>query len=101
MENFKIIIPHEGVNEIPKGYKAFMADDGRLIAIVPENASADDFMWLQTEEIESPINWEQRRFEVAKALISGMLANRTFPSEKVIADDCETAIKYANEMINQ
>ena len=36
MENFKIIIPHEGVNEIPKGYKAFMADDGRLIAIVPE-----------------------------------------------------------------
>ena len=96
MENFKIIIPHEGVNEIPKGYKAFMTDDGRLVAVVPENATADDFMWLQTEKLIPLINWEQRRFEVSKAVISGMLTNRIFPPDKTIANDCETAIKYAN-----
>lgn len=95
MEDYKIIITHDGVREIPEGYEVLMDKDGRLIAVVLKNATADDFK-------ETPvINWEQRRFEVAKAVISGMLTNRIFPPDKTIANDCETAIKYANEMINQ
>lgn len=95
MEDYKIIITHDGVREIPEGYKVLMDDAGRLIAVVLKSATAEDFK-------ETPvINWEQRRFEVAKAVISGMLTNRIFPPDKTIANDCETAIKYANEMINQ
>ena len=30
MSKTKIIIPHEGVNEIPKGYKPLMTSEGKL-----------------------------------------------------------------------
>lgn len=101
MDNFKIILPHEGINEIPKGYRPLVSTTGKLIAIVPKGITEDDFLFLEVGKAIPEINWEQRRFEVAKSVISGMLTNRISPPDKTIANDCETAIKYANEIINQ
>ena len=44
MSKTKIIIPHEGVNEIPKGYKPLMTSEGKLVAIVPEGMTKKDFL---------------------------------------------------------
>lgn len=32
----KIIIPHEGVNEIPEGFKPLLTDEGKLVSIIPK-----------------------------------------------------------------
>lgn len=43
-------------------------------------------------------NWEQRRYEIAKAALSGLLANPLFNDTTGIA---KRAIKYADDMIKQ
>lgn len=75
MSKTKIIIPHEGVNEIPKGYKPLMTSEGKLVAIVPEGMTKNDVYWIKTERIIPVIDWEQRRYELAKAAMQGYCAN--------------------------
>lgn len=75
MDNLKIIIPHEGVNEIPKGYKPLMTGEGKLVSIVPEQMTNKDVYWIKTERIIPVIDWEQRRYELAKAAMQGYIAN--------------------------
>lgn len=75
MDNLKIIIPHEGVNEIPKGYRPLMTSEGKLVSIVPEEMTKKDAYWLKTERIVQVIDWEQRRYELAKAAMQGYIAN--------------------------
>lgn len=69
----KIIIPHEGVNEIPEGYKPLMTTDGKLVSIVPENMTKNDVYWLKSERCIPVIDWEQRRYELAKSAMHGLL----------------------------
>ena len=82
----KIIIPHEGVNEIPEGFKPLMTSEGKLVAIVPE---------------EMTRNWEQRRYELAKAAMIGFCAN-SHDSIAIGADAktvSEWSVVFANAMI--
>lgn len=75
MDKIKIIIPHEGVNEIPKGFKPLMSSEGKLVSIVPEGMTKNDAYWVKTERIIPIIDWEQRRYELAKAAMQGYCAN--------------------------
>lgn len=52
-------------------------------------------------EQESVINWEQRRFELAKAALCGIIAGRVYPTNTIIKRDCQMAILYADEMNKQ
>lgn len=45
-----------------------------------------------------PIDWEQRRYEIAKAALAGLLANPSFSGTAGIA---KRAVKYADDMIKQ
>lgn len=45
-----------------------------------------------------PIDWEQRRYEIAKAALAGLLANPLFNGTTGIA---KRAVKYADDMIKQ
>lgn len=75
MDKIKIIIPHEGVNEIPKGFKPLMSSEGKLVSIVPEGMTKNDAYWVKTERIIPIIDWEQRRYELAKAAMQGIYSN--------------------------
>lgn len=101
MENMKIIIPHEGVNEIPEGFKPVMTSEGKLVAIVPEGMHTRDAYWIKTENIIPVIDWEQRRYELAKAAMIGLCANS---NDHVICSAdvehvSEWSVGYANAMI--
>lgn len=110
MSEVKIIIPHEGVNEIPEGYKPLMTADGRLVSIVPENMHSNDALWIKSANYTS-INWEQRRFELAKAAMNGLLGccsyfkddtNRMLYAER--GNDSQLvkqSVDIADEMIKQ
>ena len=101
MSKTKIIIPHEGVNEIPKGYKPLMTSEGKLVAIVPEGMTKNDVYWIKTERIIPVIDWEQRRYELAKAAMQGFCANSN--DHVICSVDVEHvsqwSIEYANTMI--
>lgn len=101
MDKMKIIIPHEGVNEIPEGFKPLMTSEGKLVAIVPEGMHTRDAYWIKPERIIPVIDWEQRRYELAKAAMQGFCANsndhviRSADAEHV----SEWSVEYANAMI--
>ena len=46
---------------------------------------------------DNSIDWEQRRYEIAKDVLSGLEVN----SESKIEADCKLAIELADEMIKQ
>ena len=46
----KIIVPHEGVNEIPEGYKPLLNKEGKLMSIIPEGSTRRDFYWAGEPE---------------------------------------------------
>lgn len=48
--------------------------------------------------ISDTLNWEQRRYEIAKAALAGLLANPLFNGTTGIA---KRAVKYADDMIKQ
>lgn len=101
MENMKIIIPHEGVNEIPEGFKPLMTSEGKLVAIVPEEMTRNDAYWIKSERIITVIDWEQRRYELAKAAMQGFCAN-SHDSIAIAADSktvTEWSVGFANAMI--
>ena len=107
MDQIKIIVPHEGVNEIPKGYKPLMTSDGKLVSIVPEDMTKNDAYWIKTERIVPVIDWEQRQYELAKAAMQGMLSNASYDVYDNSFSNANTeliassSIKYADEMIRQ
>lgn len=103
MDQIKIIVPHEGVNEIPKGYKPLMTSDGKLVSIVPEDMTKNDVYWIKSERIVPVIDWEQRRYELAKAAMQGFCANShdsiaVAASSKIVA---EWSVGFANAMIEK
>lgn len=94
MDKIKIIIPHEGVNEIPKGFKPLMSSEGKLVSIVPEGMTKNDAYWVKTERIIPIIDWEQRRYELAKAAMQGLLANNSYTKINIFSlaeDSCNCA----------
>lgn len=107
MGEIKVIVPHEGVNEIPEGYKPLMTAKGGLVAIVPASMTKDDIYWLKSERYIPFINWEERRYELAKVAMQGMLSNTSYDvSDNSFSDNntkliVSSGIKYANEMIKQ
>lgn len=102
MDKIKIIIPHEGVNEIPKGFKPLMSSEGKLVSIVPEEMSKNDAYWVKAERIIPIIDWEQRRYELAKAAMQGFCSN---PHEQIMSADsnvvAEWSIGFADAMIKK
>ena len=103
MENMKIIIPHEGVNEIPEGFKPVLTSEGKLGAVVPEGIHTRDAHWIKTERIISGVDWEQRRYELAKAAMQGFCAN-SHDSIAIAADSktvTEWSVGFANAMIEK
>lgn len=102
MDKIKIIIPHEGVNEIPKGFKPLMSSEGKLVSIVPEGMTKNDAYWVKTERIIPIIDWEQRRYELAKAAMQGFCSN---PHEQIMSADsnvvAEWSIGFADAMIKK
>ena len=103
MDKMKIIIPHEGVNEIPEGFKPVMTSEGKLVAIVPEGMHTRDAYWIKTERIIPVVDWEQRRFELAKAAMQGFCAN-SHDSIAIAVDSktvSEWSVGFANTMIER
>lgn len=102
MDKIKIIIPHEGVNEIPKGFKPLMSSEGKLVSIVSEGMTKNDAYWVKTERIIPIIDWEQRRYELAKAAMQGFCSN---PHEQIMSADsnvvAEWSIGFADAMIKK
>lgn len=99
----KIIIPHEGINEIPEGYKPLMTSEGKLAAIIPEGMRSYDMYWMKSEKIIPVVDWEQRRFELAKAAMQGFCAN-SHDSIAIAADAktvSEWSVGFANAMIEK
>lgn len=56
----------------------------------------------QKKEIKNPIDWEQRRYEIAKAILTGYSSGEGFYSGiDRPKEHCERAIMYADELIRQ
>lgn len=53
---------------------------------------------LSTISENNPIDWEQRRYEIAKDALCGLLANHNFSG---ITTHAARAVKYADEIIKQ
>lgn len=113
MENMKIIIPKDGANEIPKGYKPLFTEDGKFVAIIPEGANKSDFYWLKIDNVTPIIDWEQRRYDLAKTAMIELMNfeyyrdDRKDPNQRnsgLITNRvplCSCAIGYADEMVTQ
>lgn len=54
-------------------------------------------IYLDIDFSEKDIDWEQRRYELAKDVLAGLEVN----SESKIESDCKLAIELADEMIKQ
>lgn len=53
-------------------------------------------------ELTSEIDWENRRYEIAKAILTGYSSGEGFYSGVTrTAEHCACAIEYADELINQ
>ena len=98
MDNIKIIIPHEGVNEIPKGYKPLFTNDGKFIAIIAEGLNKEDLYWLEINNVVPVMNSEQRRYELAKAAMQGYCSGKI--GEMDYDKVAEIAVKQADALIN-
>ena len=94
MERTKIIIPI-GM-EIPKGYKPILDSDNVFVAIVPEDTAR-----MQCLNTPHTIDWEQRRYEIAKAVLPGVCAGALYERGKPITGSCDFAIQIADELIKQ
>lgn len=94
----KIIIPHEGVNEIPEGYKPLITTDGKLMLITQGDITKNDVYWLESKRCISVINWEQRRYELAKDISCAYLQAHTNVPFLEIA---KVSVKFADELITQ
>ncbi|HBG40256.1 MAG TPA: hypothetical protein DDW85_02430 [Porphyromonadaceae bacterium] len=110
--NKKIIIPSEGVNEIPDGYRPLITNDGKFIAIVPRDMKESDIAWILNYEKElQPNYWEQRRYELAKAAMVELMkydyykndgSDGTYPATGLLSNNhaiCHLAVNYADTMI--
>ncbi|MBS5410709.1 hypothetical protein [Bacteroides thetaiotaomicron] len=103
MDRMKIIIPHEGVNEIPEGFKPLLTDEGKLVSIIPKGMHREDAYWIKTEKIIPVVDWEQRRYELVKAAMQGYCANsldyvvRTANSESI----AQWSVSMADAVIKQ
>lgn len=107
----KIIIPNDGVNEIPNGYKPLFTEDGKFVAIIPEGATKRDFYWLSVNAATPIIDWEQRRFELAKTAMVELMNydyyrdDRTYSKQRNsglltnMKSVCNCAVSYADELI--
>ena len=103
MDRMKIIIPHEGVNEIPEGFKPLLTDEGKLVSIIPKGMHREDAYWIKTERIIPVVDWEQRRYELAKAAMQGFCAN-SHDSIAIAVDSktvSEWSVGFANTMIER
>lgn len=107
----KIIIPKDGVNEIPKGYKPLFTEDGKFVAIIPDGANKSDFYWLKVDNVTPIIDWEQRRYELAKTAMIELMNfeyyrdDRKDPNQRNsgllsnVKPLCSCSVNYADEMI--
>ena len=68
----------------------YMIDDG----YIPEQEDLSKDCLIS----ESPIDWEQRRYELAKSAMQGFCAN---PSAVLVKQDVAMSIHIADEMIKQ
>jgi len=60
-----------------------------------------DFVFIENE-LTSGIDWENRRYEIAKAILTGYSSGEGFYSGVTRpAEHCACAIEYADELINQ
>lgn len=97
--------------------KARIKGTDRVIEVV---SYSRDNNWIEYEEIEdgqvryntrsldeveliadnapSPIDWEQRRYEIAKDVMEGLVIDSTFWSVEQIADE---SVKYADALIKR
>jgi hypothetical protein len=52
--------------------------------------------------VGNSIDWEQRRYEIAKSALSGILIGIAYSLEKPsCVEDCKAAVEYADELIRQ
>ena len=73
-----------------------------------KNVSLYDIQFIDStdevivNELTSEIDWEQRRYEIAKAILTGYSSGEGFYSGVTRpAEHCACAIEYADELINQ
>lgn len=73
-----------------------------------KNVSLYDLQFIDSTDEEkvniltSEIDWEQRRYEIAKAILTGYSSGEGFYSGVTRpAEHCACAIEYADELINQ
>jgi hypothetical protein len=107
----KIIIPNDGVNEIPDGYKPLFTEDGKFVAIIPKNTRKGDFYWLSAKNATPFIDWEQRRYELAKTAMVELMNydyysdDRQHPEQRNsglltnMSSVCHCAVSYADKLI--
>jgi hypothetical protein len=59
--------------------------------------------YLDIEQIknEKQIDWEQRRYEIAKGILRGLIINNSLMTSNISTSMVKKSIKYADEMIKQ
>lgn len=97
--------------------KARVKSTGVLIDVIPKcNANAqhsvdnlyvcDNMIFrgcdLDFLNIGNSIDWEQRRYEIAKDVLSGILIWIAYSGEdSYCTENCKHAVKYADELVRQ
>ena len=78
------------------GEYAHKIDEETKSSLHPKTASFQGF--LAGAEFVHPIDWEQRRYEIAKAAMQGIVSNYGL---KYKDDHAAEAVAFADELINQ
>lgn len=80
------------------GYITMLRDDDSLY-----NASVHDIEIID-DSTDKAIDWEQRRYEIAKDALTGIIAEESIPGANpyhYFDEDVSRAIKYADELIKR
>lgn len=80
------------------GYITMLRDDDSLY-----NASVHDIEIID-DSTDKAIDWEQRRYEIAKDALAGIISEESIPGTDpfhYIDKDVSRAIEYADELIKQ
>lgn len=80
------------------GYITMLRDDDSLY-----NASVHDIEIID-DSTDKAIDWEQRRYEIAKDALAGIISEESIPGVDpfhYIDKDVSRAIEYADELIKQ
>lgn len=80
------------------GYITMLRDDDSLY-----NASVHDIEIID-DSTDKAIDWEQRRYEIAKDALTGIISEESIPGVDpfhYIDKDVSRAIEYADELIKQ